>query len=213
MSRVDLEWGQVWGRKLLDQVTPASMKGMSLTEQVYHLSDTVYNHLEKREAKSTGVCAIRSEIHALLFDELIRQLAIECPERGLLLMKIRATLENEKQIWITQCESATNGFTSRKLTELNVAVSSENDDDSMSTEDKMKMRIKEKYDEKEFMLREVNYWKGIYETLNKKAKYQMDEFLASLKADKETIEKENNYILHLKDMVKRESTWNPAEKF
>ena len=56
-----------------------------------------------------------------------------------------------------QCESATNGFTSRKLTELNVAVSSETDDASLSTEEKMKLRIKEKFDEKEAMVRNSTF--------------------------------------------------------
>ena len=45
-----------------------------------------------------------------------------------------------------------NGFTSRKLTELNVAVSSENDDPNLTTEQKMALRIKEKFDEKEAMV-------------------------------------------------------------
>jgi len=209
VSYVDHEWGQVWGRKVLSEVVPARLQNITPQEHAYYLADNVSTHLKQREAKNEGVCQIRSEIHAELFDELIRQLSIECPERGLLLLKIRAIFENEKQIWITQCESATNGFTSRKLTELNVAVSSENDDASLSTEEKMKLRIKEKFDEKETMLREVNYWKSIYETKNKKHKYQMDEFLAGLKADKETIEKENNYIVILKETVRRESTYNP----
>jgi len=206
---VDYEWGQVWGRQLLTQVVPENLRGMTPQEHAYHLADTISDHLKKREAKRSGVCPIRSEIYALAFDELIRQLCIECPERGLLLLKIRAIFENEKQIWITQNDSATNGLTSRKLTELNVAVSSESDDANLSTEDKIKLRIKEKFDEKEATLREVNHWKSIYDTKNKKHKYQMDEFLAGLKADKETIEKENNYIVVLKENVRRESTYNP----
>lgn len=209
VSFVDYEWGQVWGRKLLNQVVPTKLGNATAQEHAFHLADTVTDHLKQREAKSSGVCQIRSEVYAEMFDELIRQLSIECPERGLLLLKIRSIFENEKQIWITQCESATDGFTSRKLTELNVAVSSESDDANLSTEEKMKLRIKEKFDEKEAKLREVNYWKSIYETKNKKHKYQMDEFLAGLKADKETIEKENNYIVILKDTVRRESTYNP----
>jgi len=40
----------------------------------------------------------------------------------------------------------------------------------------------------------------------------MDEFLAGLKADKETIEKENNYIVILKEAVKRESTYYPFDR-
>jgi len=212
LSYVDYEWGQVWGRKLLAQVLPEKLKNMTLQEHTYCLADTVTDHLKKREAKASGVCAIRSEIYAELFSELIRQLAIECPERGLLLLKIRALFENERQIWLTQCQSGMDGFTSRKLTELNVAVSSESDDPNMTTEEKMKLRIKEKFDAKEAMLREVNHWKGIYDTKNKKQKYQMDEFLAGLKGDKETIEKENNYIVGLKETVRRESTYNPFDR-
>jgi len=209
VSFVDYDWGKVWGRKLLSEVMPEKLKNATPQEHAFYLADTVTEHLKKREAKVSGVCPIRSEIYAELFDELIRQLSIICPGTGLLLLKIRAIFENEKQIWITQCSSATEGFTSRKLTELNVAVSSEHDDANLSTEEKMKLRIKEKFDEKEAALREVNYWKTIYDTKNKKHKYQMDEFLAGLKGDKETIEKENNYIAILKETVRRESTYNP----
>ena len=38
-----------------------------------------------REARETGICPKREELYAQCFDELIRQITINCAERGLLL--------------------------------------------------------------------------------------------------------------------------------
>lgn len=50
--------------------------------------------LKERKARESGICPIREEIYSELFDELIRQVSIECPERGLLLLKVRDELKN-----------------------------------------------------------------------------------------------------------------------
>lgn len=36
-----------------------------------------------------GICPIREELYAQCFDELIRQVTINCAERGLLLLRVR----------------------------------------------------------------------------------------------------------------------------
>ena len=43
-------------------------------------------HLQARE---TGICPVREELYAQCFDELIREVTINCAERGLLLLRIR----------------------------------------------------------------------------------------------------------------------------
>lgn len=45
--------------------------------------------LTDRQAKKTGICPIREELYSQAFDEIIRQVAVDCPERGLLLMRVR----------------------------------------------------------------------------------------------------------------------------
>ena len=48
--------------------------------------------LTERRAAETGMCAIREEIYAQCFDELVRQVTVETVERGLLLMRCRDEL-------------------------------------------------------------------------------------------------------------------------
>lgn len=45
--------------------------------------------LDDRQARKFGVCPIREELYSQVFDEIIRQVAVDCPERGLLLMRVR----------------------------------------------------------------------------------------------------------------------------
>ncbi|KAG9403181.1 28 kDa inner dynein arm light chain, axonemal [Aphanomyces cochlioides] len=45
--------------------------------------------LTKEQAKKLGICANRERLHAQLFDEIIRQVTLACPERGLLLLRVR----------------------------------------------------------------------------------------------------------------------------
>lgn len=43
----------------------------------------------KLQARETGICPIREELYSQVFDELIRQVTVNCVERGLLLLRIR----------------------------------------------------------------------------------------------------------------------------
>mmetsp|Transcript_111534 Transcript_111534/g.240379 ORF Transcript_111534/g.240379 Transcript_111534/m.240379 type:complete len:120 (-) Transcript_111534:430-789(-) len=56
---------------------------------VIRLKEALDNKLVERMARESGICPIREELHAQCFDELIRQITIESPERGLLLMRVR----------------------------------------------------------------------------------------------------------------------------
>lgn len=44
------------------------------------------------QARETGICPVREELYAQCFDELIRQVTINCAERGLLLLRVRDEL-------------------------------------------------------------------------------------------------------------------------
>lgn len=41
------------------------------------------------QARETGICPVREELYAQCFDEIIRQVTINCAERGLLLLRVR----------------------------------------------------------------------------------------------------------------------------
>lgn len=78
------EWtedGQLWVQYVSS--TPATRSDViTLQEQLDH-------KLQQRQARETGICPIREELYAQCFDELIRQVTINCAERGLLLLRVR----------------------------------------------------------------------------------------------------------------------------
>lgn len=45
--------------------------------------------LQERQARENDICPVREQLYSQCFDELIRQVCIECPERGLLLLRVR----------------------------------------------------------------------------------------------------------------------------
>lgn len=47
----------------------------------------------EKQARKSGICPIREEIHNELFDEIIRQATVNLPERGILLMRVRDNLK------------------------------------------------------------------------------------------------------------------------
>jgi dynein light intermediate chain, axonemal len=90
------EWtedGQLWVQYVSS--TPATrMDVLNLQEQLDH-------QLQSRQARETGICPVREELYSQCFDELIRQITINCAERGLLLLRVR----DEMRMTITAYES------------------------------------------------------------------------------------------------------------
>jgi len=78
------EWtedGQLWVQYVSS--VPATR------HDVVNLQEELDRKLLQRKARETGICPIREELYAQCFDELIRQITINCAERGLLLLRIR----------------------------------------------------------------------------------------------------------------------------
>eukprot|EP00605_Chrysophyceae_sp_TOSAG23-4_P001671 GSChrysophyteH1.ASY1.ANO1.1837.1 assembled CDS len=78
------EWtedGQLWVQYVSS--TPATRL------DVVNLQQHLDHQLQARQARETGVCPVREELYAQCFDELIRQITINCAERGLLLLRVR----------------------------------------------------------------------------------------------------------------------------
>ena len=78
------EWtedGQLWVQYVSS--TPATRL------DVINLQEQLDQRLLQRQARETGICPVREELYAQCFDELIRQVTINCAERGLLLLRVR----------------------------------------------------------------------------------------------------------------------------
>lgn len=60
---------------------------------VINLQEHLDMKLQQRQARETGICPIRRELYTQCFDEVIRQVTINCAERGLLLLRIRDELK------------------------------------------------------------------------------------------------------------------------
>lgn len=78
------EWtqdGQLWVQYVSS--TPATRLDIVTLQEQLDL------RLQQRQAKEIGICPVREELYAQCFDELIRQITINCSERGLLLLRVR----------------------------------------------------------------------------------------------------------------------------
>lgn len=76
------------GQNLIQYVsiTPATRS------DVIKLQTQLDSLLQQRKARNTGICPIRSELYAQCFDEIIRQITIDCSARGKLLIRVRDEL-------------------------------------------------------------------------------------------------------------------------
>ena len=61
--------------------------------------------MQQRQARETGICPIREELYSQCFDELIRQITINCAERGLLLVRVRDEIRSVKHLVIQTIQS------------------------------------------------------------------------------------------------------------
>jgi dynein light intermediate chain len=78
------EWtedGQLWVQYVSS--TPATRL------DVINLQEELDRKLQQRQARETGICPEREELYSQSFDEIIRQVTINCAERGLLLLRVR----------------------------------------------------------------------------------------------------------------------------
>ena len=60
---------------------------------VVELQAALDDQLQRQRARETGICFIRERLYAQCFDELIRQVTINCCHRGIILVKIRDELK------------------------------------------------------------------------------------------------------------------------
>jgi len=75
------DMGQLW----VQYVSPSPATRLD----VVNLQDELDKKLQERQARETGICPIRDELYSQAFDEIIRQVTINCAERGFLLVRVR----------------------------------------------------------------------------------------------------------------------------
>lgn len=80
-----IEWEEVDGQLWRLQVSSDPATRL----EVIKLNEQLDTRLQQRQARETGICPVRRELFTQCFDELIRQAAINCGERGLLLLRVR----------------------------------------------------------------------------------------------------------------------------
>ena len=61
---------------------------------------------KERRAREKGICPVRGELYSQCFDEIIRQVTIDSPERGLLLLRVRDEIKMTIASYQTLYESA-----------------------------------------------------------------------------------------------------------
>jgi dynein light intermediate chain len=73
---------------------------------VITLQEQLDQKLQQRQARETGICPVREELYAQCFDELIRQVTINCGERGILLLRVRDEIRMTISAYQTLYESS-----------------------------------------------------------------------------------------------------------
>ena len=92
------ESGQKWVQFV--STTPATRL------DVINLQERLDSELLNRQARETGICPIREELYAQAFDEIIRQVAVNGAERGLLLLRVRDEIRMTLAAYRTLYESS-----------------------------------------------------------------------------------------------------------
>ena len=90
------------GHKYIQYISPK----IATRENCRELFKALDQKLKERRAKEKGICPVRDQIYSQCFDEIIRQVTIDNPERGLLLLKVRDEIKMSIASYKTLYESA-----------------------------------------------------------------------------------------------------------
>ncbi|XP_028675640.1 axonemal dynein light intermediate polypeptide 1 [Erpetoichthys calabaricus] len=122
---------------------------------VVHLQEQLDLKLQQRQARETGICPVRRELYSQCFDELIRQVTINCAERGLLLLRVRDEIRMTIAAYQTLYESSV-AFGMRKALQAEQGKSD------------MEKRISDLEDEKRDLERQLNEQKAKCDAIEKR---------------------------------------------
>ena len=88
---------------------------MSNRDDVYQLQHALDAELIERQARPYGICPVRELLYSQSFDELLRQVALESPERGLMLLRVRDQLRMSIACYQTLFHNSTTFGTRRAI--------------------------------------------------------------------------------------------------
>ena len=155
-------------------------------EDVIILQDELDRRLQTEQVRETGICPIREKLYVECFDELIRQVTINCLERGILLMRIKKEL-------IMTVETYQNLYESARV--LLIAEDDKKDlqkeiDEDQNEIDQLESEIQEiEYALKEHKERDVKE----REERKKEHKLEMEERLKKIKTLKDSLKDKLNF--------------------
>mmetsp|Transcript_37596 Transcript_37596/g.106197 ORF Transcript_37596/g.106197 Transcript_37596/m.106197 type:complete len:241 (-) Transcript_37596:462-1184(-) len=174
------EWtedGQLWVQYVSS--TPATRL------DVINLQEKLDQELQRRQARETGICPVREELYAQCFDELIRQVTINCAERGLLLLRVRDEMRMTIAAYQTLYESSV-AFGMRKALQTEQGKSD------------MEARIQGLESDCKDYERQVNEWRMKCEAIEKRETERRD---ADAKKHKEEVGYLENHSKQLKQQL------------
>lgn len=93
---------------------------VSSRDDVYQLQERLDSGLIERQARPYGICPVRELLYSQSFDELLRQVAIESPERGLMMLRVRDQLRMTIAAYQTLFQRSTVFGTRRAVVAENV---------------------------------------------------------------------------------------------
>ncbi|CAG6014694.1 axonemal dynein light intermediate polypeptide 1 isoform 1-T2 [Menidia menidia] len=128
------------------------------------LEELLDTKLLQREAREAGICPVRRELYSQCFDELIRQVTINCAERGLLLLRVRDEIQMTIAAYQTLYESSI-AFGMRKALQAEQGKAD------------MEQKISDLENEKQDLLKQLNEQKAKCDAIEKREaeKRQMEE--------------------------------------
>ena len=91
--------GQMWKQYCSEVV--------SSRDDVYQLQERLDAELIERQARPYGICPVRELLYSQSFDELLRQVTIESPERGLMMLRVRDQLRMTIAVYQTLFQQST----------------------------------------------------------------------------------------------------------
>ncbi|XP_012558664.2 33 kDa inner dynein arm light chain, axonemal isoform X2 [Hydra vulgaris] len=141
------EGGQLWIQEVSS--TPATRM------DVVNLQEQLDMRLQQRQARETGICPVRRELYSQAFDELIRQVTINCAERGLLLLRVRDEISMTIAAYQTLYESSI-AFGMRKALQAEQGKTD------------MEQKINDLTQQKEELEKQVNELKGKCDAIEKR---------------------------------------------
>jgi len=73
---------------------------------VARLREMLDQKLMERQARESGICPVREELFKQCFEEIIRQVTLNMPERGLLLLRVKRDIYSNIQAYQTLYNSS-----------------------------------------------------------------------------------------------------------